>query len=76
MTSRLREVLKKAENWPDEVQEELADAVLEIAAGLEGEYHPTSDELVGLDRGLDDAREGRFARDEEVNDALNKSHRG
>jgi hypothetical protein len=38
MTRKLQEVLKQAETWAEEAQEELADAALEIAAGLKGEY--------------------------------------
>jgi predicted transcriptional regulator len=75
MTSRLQEVLKQAESWPEEAQEELADAALEIAAGLKGKYHATAEELAGIDRGLDDSRQGRFATDEEVKDSFGKFRR-
>ena len=67
--------MKQAENWPEQVQEELADAALEIAAALNGQYQPTGDELAGIDRGLDDARQGRLATDEEVKAALGKFRR-
>jgi predicted transcriptional regulator len=70
MTKKLQEVLKQAETWPEEAQEELADAALEIAAGLRGEYHATEAELAGIDRGLEDARQGRFATEEEVRAAF------
>jgi len=72
MTRKLLEVLKQAETWPEEAQEELADAALEIAAGLKGEYRATDEELAGIDRGLDDARQGRFATDEEVKAVFGK----
>lgn len=72
MTKKLQDVLKQAETWPEEAQEELADAALEIAAGLEGDYHATEEELAGIDRGLDDAEHGRFATDEEVRAAFGK----
>jgi hypothetical protein len=40
---------------------------LELDAGFkEGEYQPTPDELVGIDRGLRAAAEGRFASDQQV----------
>jgi hypothetical protein len=70
MTKKLQEVLKQAETWPEAAQEELADAALEIAANLQGDYHATADELAGIDRGLDDARQRRFATDEEVRAAF------
>ena len=75
MTRKLQEVLKQAEAWPEEAQEELADAALEIAAGLNGQSHATSEELAGIDRGLDDARRGRFATEEEVKAAFGKFRR-
>jgi hypothetical protein len=72
MTKKLLEVLKAAETWPEAAQEELADAALEIAANLHEEYHATADELAGIDRGLDDARHGQFASEEEVRAAFAK----
>jgi hypothetical protein len=70
MTKKLEEVLKQAETWPEEAQEELADAALEIAAGMRGEYHASADELAGIDRGHEDARQRRFATEEEVRAAF------
>jgi hypothetical protein len=72
MTRKLREVLKLAETWQEEAQEELAKAALEIALGLEGQYYASSDELEGIDRGLDDVRRGRFATEEEVREVSSK----
>jgi hypothetical protein len=71
----LKDVLKRAEAWPQEAQEELAAIVLEMEAGLGGGvYHATSEELEGIDRGLKAAREGRFASDAEV-EAVFAKHR-
>jgi predicted transcriptional regulator len=36
----------------------------------EGEYRATADELAGLERGLEEARQGRFATEEEVRAAF------
>lgn len=70
MTKKLQEVLKQAETWPEAAQDELAYVVLMIAGNLQRDYHATADELAGIDRGLDDARQGRFATDEEVRAAF------
>ena len=75
MTKKLLEALKAAETWPEEPQEELADAALEIAAGLRGEYRATGEELAGIDRGLADARRKRFATDAEITAAFGKFRR-
>jgi predicted transcriptional regulator len=76
MTAKvLKEVLERVETWPEEAQEELAEIAREIDAGLKGgSYRATPEELAGVDRGLEAAREGRFATDEEV-EAIRAKHR-
>ena len=76
MTAKmLKDVLERVESWPEEAQRELAEIALEIDAGLSGGvYHATPDELRGIDRGLQAAREGRFASDAEV-EAVFARHR-
>jgi predicted transcriptional regulator len=39
-----------------------------------GKYHATTEDLAGIRRGLKDAREGRFAADEQIEE-LFKKHR-
>jgi hypothetical protein len=74
-TKALQEAMQRAETWPEEAQEELAEIAREIDAGLkDGTYRATPDELAGIDRGLKDAREGRFATDAEV-EAVFAKHR-
>lgn len=66
-TKILTQALERVEAWPPHAQDELAEIALEIDAGLKGDvYEPTPEELAGIDRGLRDAAEGRFATDEEV----------
>ena len=63
----LRDILERAEAWPEEAQRELAEIALEIDAELSGGlYRATPDELQGIDRGLKSARDGRFASDAEI----------
>ena len=72
----LEEAMRRAETWPAEAQEELAEIALEIDAGLRGgTYHATLEKLEGIDRGLKAAREGRFATDEEVEAVIAKHRR-
>jgi hypothetical protein len=66
MISALKDALKAAETWPEEDQEALVEAARDIEARRTGVYHATADELVGIDRGLEAAREGRVASDEAV----------
>jgi predicted transcriptional regulator len=72
-TKKLAEVLERVEAWPADVQNELAEFALELDAGFRsGEYEPTAEELTGIDRGLRDAAEGRFASDRQVETVLAK----
>jgi hypothetical protein len=66
MISALKDAFKAAETWPEEDQEALVEAARDIEAQRTGLYEATPDELAAVDRGLADAREGRFASDEEV----------
>jgi hypothetical protein len=75
MISALREALKAAETWPEEDQEALVAAVRDIEAQRSGVYEATPEELAAVDRGLADARAGRFASEEEIN-AIKAKFRG
>ena len=66
-TKQLTEVLERVETWPAQAQDQLAEIAREIDAGLKDiSYEPTGEELAGIDRGLRDADQGRFATDAEV----------
>ena len=73
MTAKiLKEVLERVETWPVE----LAEIAREIDAGLKGGvYRATQDELAGIDRGLEAARNERFATDRDVESIFAKHRR-
>jgi len=76
MTKILRDLVQRAESWPQNAQEELAQLALEIEAELKaGYYRTTPDELLGIDRGLHDADEGKFASEEQVEAVFAKHKR-
>lgn len=77
MTAKaLKDVMQKVESWPQEVQEELADIAREMDESLRGGvYRASREELAGIDRGLKAAREGRFAKDEDVAAVFTKHRR-
>jgi hypothetical protein len=66
MIATLKELLPAIETWPDEDQQALVNAARDIAAERSGLYRATPAELAGVDRGLADARAGRFASAEEI----------
>jgi hypothetical protein len=75
-TKALKDVLERVESWPQEAQEELAAIAREMDVELAGGvYHATPEELLGIDRGLKAAEEGRFATDEEVEAVFAKYRR-
>lgn len=75
-TKRLTDILERVETWPAHAQDELAEIVLDIEAGLKDVmYEATPDELEAIDRGLRDAAEGKFATNEEVEATFAKFRR-
>ena len=59
MTSRTKDILEAVASWPEEDQEQLAEVAREIEARRKSGYDATPEELAGIDRGLEDARQGR-----------------
>lgn len=49
MSPKLKEVLQRAQTWPESAQEELAAIALEIEASLGRDYHATPEELEAID---------------------------
>lgn len=75
-TKLLDQALEKIEAWPPEAQDQLAEIALDIDAGLKDAlYQATDEELEGIDRGLRDAEQGRFATEAEVEAAFAKFRR-
>lgn len=66
-TDRLARILERVEDWPAHAQDELAEIAQDIDAGLKDQvYELSPEEIEGIDRGLRDAAQGRFATDEQV----------
>lgn len=71
----LLSIVERAASWPEEAREELSAVAREIEAELAaGSYKPNEAELRGIDRGLRDAAEGKFASEAEV-EAVFAKHR-
>jgi hypothetical protein len=67
MTKALKDVLQRAESWPAQAQDELAQVALEIEAAIKGgAYHASADELRAIDEALAAVRRGELATDDEV----------
>jgi predicted transcriptional regulator len=66
MNKRLENLLDRVSTWPEEAQSELLEHVIEIEARHFGVYRLSDDERAAVQRGLEEARKGKFATDEEV----------
>ena len=59
-------LLERVQSWPVEDQEELAAVAREIESRRTGVYSLSEDERRAVRAGLEDARRGDFASDEEI----------
>jgi hypothetical protein len=75
MTINLKKVLARAENWPEQDQEELAQVVLEIEARRHGVYYASVEELKAIDEALAAVGRGEIASDQEVEAVFAKYRR-
>ncbi len=66
MVKALEDVLKKAENWPREDQEELAEYAREIEARRTGRYMMSDAEREAVGEGIAQADRGEFVPDDVV----------
>ena len=67
MMSKLKDVLERAEAWPAEAQQELAEIALEIDASVSGgPYQATEEEL----KALNEAERSGVANDQQVQAAF------
>ena len=67
MNSTLKELLERVETWPEDAQADAAASLKAIEDALAAEdYELTEEDLRAIDEGLEDARAGRFASDEEI----------
>jgi len=69
-TKALEQLIERVAALSDEAQAEFVDAVVDamehISSKHDGVYRFSDDERRGIERGLRDLREGRFASDEQV----------
>lgn len=66
-------MLEQVQSWPQEDQEELAEVAREIESRRTGVYRLSDEERTAVRAGMEDARRGDFASDEEI-DELYRLH--
>ena len=66
MSPKTKTLLERVQSWPEEDQEELADVAREIESRRTGIYRLSDEERTAVRAGMDDARRGDFATEEEI----------
>lgn len=62
----LKDILTRVESWPEPAQEEAAASLQAIEQELREPYELTAADKAAIDRGLEAARTGEIATDQEV----------
>jgi hypothetical protein len=71
MMTRLKELLERAETWPEAAQQELVQLGAEIEGELQaGDYQATPEELAAIDEALEQVARGEVASEAEVEAAF------
>ena len=73
--ARTKILLELVQSWPEEDQEELVDVAREIESRRSGVYRLSDEERTAVRAGMDDARRGDFASEEEMDEFYRLHHR-
>ncbi|MGH7062211.1 MAG: hypothetical protein ACREFH_17610 [Stellaceae bacterium] len=68
MSLGTEKLLERVKSWPEEDQEELAEFAREIESRRSGIYRLSDQERTAVRAGMDAARRGDFASEEEMNE--------
>jgi predicted transcriptional regulator len=66
MSKNLKDMITRAETWPEEAQEEAIAMLQAIEDEIAHPYELTEDDRKAIDRGLEDVRRGKIASNEDV----------
>jgi hypothetical protein len=75
MNRTLKELIARAEAWPESAQAELVEIAREIEDGLAGDYEASDEDLRAIDEARAAVRRGAIAKDETVEAVLAKFRR-
>jgi predicted transcriptional regulator len=68
MSPATKTLLEQVQSWPKEDQEELANVAREIESRRSGVYRLSDEERTAVRAGMEDARRGNFAPEEEIDE--------
>ncbi len=75
MNAKLRDIFERVETWPEPAQEHVLELLLSLEQEYAEPYRLSEADKLAIDRSLEDARQGRFASDAEVEALFNRSRR-
>lgn len=74
--TRLQEIMKRAETWPEATQEEAVELLLALEEEKTGFVPLSPEDREALARSAEDVREGRLVSDEEMRNLLRRYRSG
>jgi hypothetical protein len=74
MNAKLKSLLGRVEDWPEQAQEEALQLLLTVEHEYAQPYELTADDKAAIDRSLENMRLGEFASDAEVSAAFRRRH--
>ena len=72
MNAKLKDIMERAETWPEWAQEHAIELLLSLEQEYADPYQLTEEDKVAIDRSLEDARQGRFATDEQIAEVFSR----
>jgi len=75
MRPEAKTLLEQVQSWPQEDQEELVEVAREIESRRSGKYRLSDEERTAVRAGMDAARRGDFALEEEMDEFYRLHHR-
>jgi hypothetical protein len=76
MSNRLKAIINRIEGWPKQAQEDALNSLRAIEQDYLGGDDLTPEDCEALSRSAEDVRLGRFANDEDVQEAFARYRRG
>ena len=72
MNKVVETLLQRVADWPEEAQAELVQSIVDIETKHFGVYRLSPDERTATEHGLEQLRQGKLARDEDVAAVFNR----
>jgi hypothetical protein len=72
MTSKLKEIVRRAEAWPEADQDEAAEMLLALEAERTNPPPLSEDDIEALRQSAEDVKHGRFATEASVREILDR----